>query len=78
MKKTLFILLAFLIAASSVNYAQVTAVINLEAYSPVEVAHGIGIDTSKYHSPSNGLPVVGVGEMTYLKGMDSKGATVTT
>ena len=78
MKKTLFILLAFLIAASSVNYAQVTAVINLEAYSPVEVAHGIGIDTSKYHSPSNGLPVVGVGEMTYLKGMDSKGAAVTT
>jgi len=78
MKKTLIILLSLFIAASSVNFAQVTAVIKLEAYSPHEILNGIGVDSSKYHSPSNGLSVVGLGELVYLTGADSKGAAVTT
>lgn len=52
------------------------AVIVVEAISHQEIADG-KIDTSKYHSPSTGLKVVGIGELVYLKGKEAGGDTVT-
>ncbi|MFQ5772140.1 MAG: multiheme c-type cytochrome, partial [bacterium] len=81
MKYLKFVIAAALVcflAVYAIKAVQTTeAVIKVVPVSHQTLADG-EIDTTKYHSPSTGLKVVGLGELVYLKGMDAEGQAVTT